>query len=97
MHAALSLLYLLPQPPIVYYGTEFDLSQHRSIHDRGASGFDEARLAIPWKTESMPETARLLRELSDFREANPGSPGYSSDFSFSRRAASRDLVTSGSH
>ena len=71
VHAALSLLYLLPQPPIVYYGTEFDLSQHRSIHDRGASGFDEARLAIPWDTAPMPETAGLLRQLADFRQANP--------------------------
>jgi len=71
VHAALTLLYLLPQPPIVYYGTEFDLSQHCSIHDRGASGFDEARLAIPWETASMPKTARLLRQLSDYREANP--------------------------
>ena len=71
VHAALSLLYLLPQPPIVYYGTEFDLSQQRSIHDRAASGFDEARLAIPWNTASMSETACLLRQLSDFREANP--------------------------
>jgi glycosidase len=71
VQAALSLLYLLPQPPIVYYGTEFDLSQHRSIHDRGASGFDEARLAIPWDTAPMPETAGLLRQLADFRQANP--------------------------
>lgn len=71
VNAALSLLYLLPQPPIVYYGTEFDLSQHRSIHDRGASGFDEARLAMPWGTAPMPETARLLRQLADFRQANP--------------------------
>ncbi len=71
LHAALSLLYLLPQPPIVYYGTEFDLSQHGSIHDQGSSGFDEARLPMPWDTASMSETARLLRQLSDFREANP--------------------------
>ncbi len=71
VHAALKLLYLLPQPPIVYYGTEYDLSQHCSIHDQGASGFDEARLATPWETAPLPETARLLRELSDFREANP--------------------------
>ena len=71
VHAALKLLYLLPQPPIIYYGTEFDLSQHCSIHDRGASGFDEARLAIPWNRQPLPETARLLRELADFREANP--------------------------
>ena len=71
VHAALSLLYLLPQPPIVYYGTEFDLSQHRSIHDRGATGFDEARLAIPWETDFLPETAGILRHLAEFREANP--------------------------
>lgn len=71
VHAALKLLYLLPQAPIIYYGTEFDLSQKRSIHDRGASGFDEARLALLWEGKPLPETARLLRKLADFREANP--------------------------
>ncbi|NLE84163.1 MAG: hypothetical protein GX603_06590 [Chloroflexi bacterium] len=71
VHAALSLLYLLPQPPIVYYGTEFDLSQQRSIHDRGATGFDEARLAMPWGTQPLPETSALLRQLAGFRQANP--------------------------
>ncbi len=71
LHAALKLLFLLPQPPIVYYGTEFDLSQKSSIHDRDATGFDEARLSTPWETSPLPETAHLLRELSDFREQNP--------------------------
>ena len=71
LHAALKLLFLLPQPPIVYYGTEFDLSQKSSIHDRDATGFDEARLATPWETSPLPETAHLLRQLSDFREQNP--------------------------
>lgn len=71
VHAALGLLYLLPQPPIVYYGTEFDLSQQGSIHDRGSSGFDEARLGMPWDLKPHPETTNLLRQLSDFREQNP--------------------------
>lgn len=71
VHAALGLLYLLPQPPIVYYGTEFDLSQQASIHDRGSFGFDEARLGMPWDLKPYPETTNLLRQLSGFREQNP--------------------------
>lgn len=69
--AALSLLYLLPQPPMVYYGTEFGLSQSASIHAEGSSGFDEARLQMPWENPPHPEIAEHLRKLSDFRMQNP--------------------------
>lgn len=71
LHAALTLLYLLPGAPIVYYGTESGLSQRAGIHDRGAHGLDEARLAMNWEQEGRGPTAGLLRQLSAFREANP--------------------------
>ena len=71
LHAALTLLYLLPQPLIVYYGTEIPLSQHHSIHDPGSVGFDESRLAMDWDSPNQSETARLIQQLSEFREQNP--------------------------
>lgn len=79
LHAALTLLYLLPQAPILYYGTEIELSQERSIHDRGSSGFDEARLAMRFEDPSLEQanssqtssTSHLIRELSNFRSQNP--------------------------
>ena len=71
LHAALTLLYLLPGAPIVYYGTESGLSQRAGIHDRGAHGLDEARLAMNWEQGGTGPTAGLLRQLSAFREANP--------------------------
>ena len=69
--AALSLLYLLPQPPLVYYGNEFGLSQHASIHAEGSSGFDESRLQMSWENPPHPEIAEHLRKLADFRLKNP--------------------------
>ena len=69
--AALSLLYLLPQPPVVYYGTEFGMSQQASIHAEGSSGFDESRLPMPWENPPHPEIGAHLRKLADFRLQNP--------------------------
>ena len=66
---ALTLLYLLPQPPIVYFGTENLLSQHLSIHDKESIGFDEARLPMDWRKEVA--LAPLLSQLAALREANP--------------------------
>jgi glycosidase len=66
---ALTLLYLLPQPPIVYFGTENLLSQHASIHAADSIGFDEARLPMDWGKEAT--LAPLLRQLAELREANP--------------------------
>jgi len=71
LKAALSLLYLLPQAPIVYYGTEFGLSQRASIHAEGSTGFDEARLQMPGENPPHPEIAEHLRTLADFRMQNP--------------------------
>ena len=66
---ALTLLYLLPQPPIVYFGTETLLSQANSIHAKGAIGFDEARLPVNWSKPAV--FAPLLKSLAELREAYP--------------------------
>lgn len=66
---ALTLLYLLPQPPIVYFGTENLLSQHQSVHAKDSIGLDEARLPMDWGKEAV--LAPLLKQLADLREANP--------------------------
>ena len=71
LKAALNLLYLLPQPPVVYYGTEFGLSQRASIHAEGSTGFDESRLKMPWEKPPHPEIGEHLRRLADFRIHNP--------------------------
>ncbi|MBP7213060.1 MAG: hypothetical protein KBA03_02390 [Anaerolineaceae bacterium] len=71
LKAALRLLYLLPQPPVIYYGTEFGLSQRASIHAEGSTGFDEARLQMPWENPPHPEIGEDLRMLADFRMQNP--------------------------
>lgn len=71
LKAALSLLYLLPQAPVIYYGTEIGLSQRASIHAKGSSGFDEARMQMDWENPAHPEIGKHLRKLGDFRLQNP--------------------------
>ncbi len=70
LHAALRLLCLLPEAPIVYYGSEIPLSQKRSIHAKGGIGFDEGRVRMPWGQPTDTPTAALLRELAQFRQEN---------------------------
>lgn len=69
MKIALMLLYILPGPPIVYYGTEVGLSQNRSIHSGGGLGFDEARLPMDWQKAS--ELGAFLKQLAVLRDAHP--------------------------
>ncbi|MEA4813129.1 MAG: alpha-amylase family glycosyl hydrolase [Anaerolineaceae bacterium] len=69
LRMALCLLYLLPQPPVVYYGTENLCSQEKSIHSEGSVGFDEARLPMDWQAE--PRLAGLLKQLADLRQNYP--------------------------
>ena len=66
---ALMLLYFLPGQPIVYYGTEFPLGQHRSIHGEQGLGFDEARLPVDWEKEQ--KISCYLETLATFRKAHP--------------------------
>ena len=65
--AALRLLYLLPGAPIVYYGSERELSQRQSIHANHALGFDEARLEMDWKEQKAHISAKVMQEMAAFR------------------------------
>jgi len=67
LRLALLILYLLPGPPIVYYGTEMPLSQNRLLHDGGGLGFDEARLEMDWQSEGSFEIRGYLRQLAEIR------------------------------
>lgn len=69
--AALRLLYLMPGPLIVYYGSERELSQRQSIHSNDALGFDEARAAIDWDERDERNSAKVMREMAAFRRENP--------------------------
>jgi len=69
--AALRLLYLMPGPLIVYYGSEWELSQRQSIHANDALGFDEARMAIDWDLQKEHCSAKVMREMAAFRWQNP--------------------------
>lgn len=64
---ALLLLYVLPGPPIVYYGTEVPLSQKQLIHEGGALGFDEARVEMDWDCEASFELKTYLAQLAELR------------------------------
>lgn len=69
--AALRLLYLMPGAPIVYYGSEKELSQRQSIHASGALGFDEARAAMNWEEQKEHASAKVMREMAAFRQEHP--------------------------
>ena len=69
--AALRMLYLLPGAPIVYYGSERELSQRQSIHASNALGFDEARMAMDWEEQKDPTSAKVMREMAAFRQKHP--------------------------
>jgi len=69
---ALTMLYLLPGQPLVYFGTETGLSQPRSIHDPDSIGFDQARLPMNWQeAEAYADLAGLMRKMAAFRERFP--------------------------
>ena len=64
---ALLTLYLLPNPPIVYYGTESLLSQNKSIHQKDARGFDETRCAMNWDFSEEEDITGYLSKLAEIR------------------------------
>ncbi|MBW6465087.1 MAG: hypothetical protein K0B06_01115 [Brevefilum sp.] len=68
---ALLVLYTLPGPPIVYYGTEIPLSQRQSIHEKGAQGFDEARLPMDWGAVEESDLPGYLAKLAEIRQTTP--------------------------
>ena len=64
---ALLILYVLPGPPIIYYGSEVPLSQNHLLHEGGGLGFDEARLEMDWQGEDSFEITGYLKKLADIR------------------------------
>lgn len=70
---ALLVLYTLPGPPIIYYGTEVPLSQRQSIHAKSAQGFDEARMPMEWDIVENSFFPGYLAKLAEIRQAYPNS------------------------
>ena len=64
---ALLMLYVLPGPPIIYYGSEVPLSQKHLLHEGGGLGFDEARLEMDWQSVALSDIPGYLRKLADIR------------------------------
>ncbi len=71
LRLALLVLYVLPGPPIIYYGTEVPLMQKKSIHAKGAQGFDEARLPMPWVSHDASGLPGYLAQLATLRQTYP--------------------------
>ena len=67
LRLALLMLYVLPGPPIIYYGTEIPLSQKHLLHEGGGLGFDEARLEMDWQNAALSDIPGYLRKLADIR------------------------------
>jgi cyclomaltodextrinase / maltogenic alpha-amylase / neopullulanase len=55
--------FTLPQPPIVYYGTEVGLSQRRAL-----GRLEEARLPMPWDDRQDRELLGFYRDLIALRK-----------------------------
>lgn len=65
------VLFTLPGPPIVYYGTEAGITQERPIHDGEVGRFEEARLPMKWGTEQNTRLIETFRCLIALRRAHP--------------------------
>ena len=61
------VLFTLPGPPIVYYGTEAGLSQRKFIKE--GLGFDEARLPMLWNDAQNTGLVEYFRTLIHLRAA----------------------------
>jgi glycosidase len=66
LRLAALLIYTLPGPPVVYYGTERGLSQPRG-NDEGV-GLDEARQPVDWTDESSAELQEYFANLNALRD-----------------------------
>jgi cyclomaltodextrinase / maltogenic alpha-amylase / neopullulanase len=100
LRMALMVLYTLPGPPIIYYGTEVPLSQRQSIHDKGAQGFDESRLPMDWDAVEKSNLPGYMAKLAEIRQTNPEiyqlgwklmSVGEYNDFIVLTKTGGRDL------
>ncbi|MBK8048766.1 MAG: hypothetical protein IPK16_17575 [Anaerolineales bacterium] len=59
--------FTLPQPPILYYGTEAGLSQRRAL-----GRLEEARLPMRWHEEQDLDLLDFYRRLIQLRRQTPG-------------------------
>ncbi len=72
LELAALLQYTLPQPPIVYYGTEVGLSQTQDVMDAsGRSRHAVARAPMPWGAEPVPALREVYRGLNRLRATHP--------------------------
>jgi len=60
------VLFWLPQPPILYYGTEVGLSQRQAC-----GRLEEARLPMPWGEEQDRDLLTFFQSLIAFRRSQP--------------------------
>lgn len=63
--------FTLPQPPVVYNGTEVGLSQHRAIGDPDSHGMEECRLPMPWDDTQNADLRDYFRQLAHLRRQHP--------------------------
>ena len=66
------ILFTLPGPPIVYYGTETGVSQERPIHGENSFGvFEEARQPMKWGEDQDGELREFFQQLVALRRTHP--------------------------
>ena len=72
LEAAAALQFDLPQPPVVYYGTEVGMTQPAGISDRPHHGDNLARQPMIWDENRQDQTVRsFYRELIARRGSRP--------------------------
>lgn len=64
-------LFSLPQPPIIYYGTEAGVSQKNSVHGARSRGLSEARQPMKWGADQDQDLHAYFKWLIHLRRDNP--------------------------
>lgn len=59
--------FMLPGPPVIYYGTEVGLSQLKPV-----GGLEEARLPMLWGNDQDTSLLAFYKDLIEFRRQAPG-------------------------
>ncbi|MEW6718543.1 MAG: alpha-amylase family glycosyl hydrolase [Chloroflexota bacterium] len=65
------VLYTLPGPPIIYYGTEVGVTQQRPIHQNSFGVFEEARMPMKWGEEQDADLRVYFQRLGELRQKHP--------------------------
>ncbi|MDE3088463.1 MAG: DUF3459 domain-containing protein [Chloroflexota bacterium] len=71
LRLAATCLLTLPQPPVVYYGTEVAMTQARDVRDPAGSGDAEARRPMLWDDRQDREMHAFYRRLLALRHQHP--------------------------